>query len=293
MNSGFAAALGAFALWGLFPMYWKLLDQVPAMQIMAHRLFWCFLFVAGYLGLRQGWRWLPPILAQRRLLAMLCCSAVIIGGNWFLYIWAVVSDHIVETSLGYFINPLVNVLLATLVFRERLNPRQWLAIGLAALGVAYLTWEYGRLPWIALCLALSFASYGVIRKLAVVDSIPGLAVESGILAPIAAAYLLWLALQGQGEFGHLGPGTDLLLILGGLVTAVPLILFAYGARRIPFATVGILQYLAPTLQLLSGVLVFGEPFTTAQALGFACIWAGLAVYAADGLWRLRSAQART
>lgn len=288
-TSGFWATAGAFLIWGVFPIYWKWLAQVPALQIMAHRLAWCFVLVAGYLALRRGPRWWRPLVAQPRLLRLLATSAVLIALNWWLYIWAVNAGHIVETSLGYFINPLVNVLLGVVVLGERLNPRQWLAVAVAAAGVGWLTLQAGTPPWIALALALSFGCYGLIRKVAVVESIPALGLESSILFVPALAYLLWLHARGGGAFGEVGLATDVLLVSSGLVTAVPLVLFAYGAQRIRYSLVGILQYIAPTLQLACGVLLYSEPFTATQAAGFGCIWLALAIYAADGLARMRRA----
>lgn len=285
MRQGLIAAAAAYLIWGLFPIYWKLLQAVPAPQIMAHRIVWCLMFVAAWLTLRDGWAWLRQI--SPKLLGMLATSALLIAANWWLYIWAVNAGHIVETSLGYFINPLVSVLMGVLILRERLNRMQWLAVAIAAIGVVWLTWQAGRLPWIALCLALSFGGYGLIRKLAVVPSVQGLAVESGLLFLPALGFLLWSESAGSGSFGHLGARIDLVLIASGLVTALPLVLFAIGARRIPLSMVGILQYLAPTLQLGCGVLLFGEPFTRVQAVGFGCIWMALVLYASDGLWRAR------
>lgn len=285
-GSGFWATVAAFLIWGVFPIYWKWLAQVPALQIMAHRLAWCFVLVAGYLALRRSPGWWRPLVAQPRLLRLLSTSAVLIALNWWLYIWAVNAGHIVDTSLGYFINPLVNVLLGVLVLHERLNPRQWLAVGVAAAGVAWLTAQTGTLPWIALALAFSFGCYGMIRKIAVVEAIPALGLESSILFVPALLYLVWAQLDGSGAFGRVDPVTDALLVSAGLVTAVPLVLFAYGAQRIPYSLVGILQYIAPTLQLACGVLLYGEPFTRTQAIGFGCIWLALGIYALDGLARL-------
>jgi len=285
-GSGLWATVAAFLIWGVFPIYWKWLAQVPALQIMAHRLAWCFVLVAGYLALRRSPGWWRPLVAQPRLLRLLSTSAVLIALNWWLYIWAVNAGHIVDTSLGYFINPLVNVLLGVLVLHERLNPRQWLAVGVAAAGVAWLTAQTGTLPWIALALAFSFGCYGLIRKIAVVEAIPALGLESSILFVPALLYLVWAQLDGSGAFGRVDPVTDALLVSAGLVTAVPLVLFAYGAQRIPYSLVGILQYIAPTLQLACGVLLYGEPFTRTQAIGFGCIWLALGIYALDGLARL-------
>jgi chloramphenicol-sensitive protein RarD len=286
MRQGLLAAAGAYLLWGLWPLYWRLLEQVTALHIMAQRVVWCAVFVLGYLFIRYRLAWLAPLRANPRLWLYLGASGALIGGNWWLYIWAVNADHVVETSLGYFINPLVSITLAVLVLRERLNPRQWLAVAIAAAGVLFMTLVFGRLPWIALLLAGSFAAYGLLRKLAQVDSVPGLAVESSVLLPVA---LLILVLAPAPPGGHFGDDalTAALLVAAGPTTALPLIWFAYGARRIPLSMVGILQYIAPSLQLLCGVWVFGEPFTRTHLIGFACIWAALAIYAADGLYRLR------
>jgi chloramphenicol-sensitive protein RarD len=286
-HSGFWATVGAFLIWGIFPIYWKALDTVPALQIMSHRLAWCFVLVAGYLTLRRGSAWWRPLVAQPRLLKLLATSAVLIALNWWLYIWAVNAGHIVETSLGYFINPLVNVLLGVVVLKERLNPRQWLAVAVAGSGVLWLTVQLGAPPWIALALAFSFGLYGLIRKVAVVDSAPALGLESSILFVPVVAYLVWAQATGAAHFLNSGPVVDVLLVGSGLVTALPLILFAYGAQRIPYSLVGILQYIAPSLQLACGVWLYGEPFTRVQAIGFGCIWLALGIYAADGLLRMR------
>lgn len=284
---GAVAAVAAFVSWGLFPLYWRQLVEIPAFQITAHRIVWCTLFVVGYLVWRKGLGWLPAALGRRHAVPMLAASSLLIGCNWMLYIWAVNNGHVVESSLGYFINPLVNVLLGVAVLHERLNGRQWLAVALAAAGVAWLTWSLGRAPWIALSLALSFGLYGLIRKLVAVESIPGLGVESLAMLLPALAYLAWCEQAGAGRFGRVGRYEDLLLVFSGIATALPLVWFAYGARRIPYSMVGIIQYIGPTLQLLTGVLLFKEPFSHDQLIGFGCIWAALGLYAMDGLWRLR------
>lgn len=291
MNQGLWATAGSFFIWGLFPLYWRLLSAVPPTQIMSHRIVWCAALAGGFLTLTKGPMWWRAIVTQPRLLAMLCASALMVGTNWWLYIWAVNAGHIVETSLGYFINPLVSVLLGVVVLGERLNSRQWLAVAIAAVGVAYISWSFGALPWIALTLAFSFGTYGLLRKVAVVPAIDGLAIESSVLFLPALAYLLVMESRGLGSFGHLSLNTSLLLGIGGAVTALPLILFAYGARRIPLATVGFLQYIAPTLQLLIGVFVFGESFTHTHLIGFGCIWAALVIYMLDGLLRAQRAPA--
>lgn len=286
-RSGLAATIAAFLLWGVIPLYWHLLKSVPSLEIIAHRIVWCSVFVLAWLFWSQGHRWWRDVLARPGVAGWLVLSSVLIAANWGLYIWAVNAGHVVETSLGYFINPLVNVLLAVLFLRERLNPVQWTAIALATAGVLWLTLHHDGLPWIALCLATSFAFYGLIRKLVAVDAVPGLAIESAYLLLPALAVLGWLASHGMLHLGHDGLDIDLLLIVGGSLTALPLIGFAYGARRIPYSLVGLLQYIAPTLQLLLGVWVFKEPFDRDQLIGFAGIWAALAIYATDGLLRAR------
>jgi chloramphenicol-sensitive protein RarD len=281
------AALGAFLIWGLFPLYLKPLSDVPALQILAHRIAWCCLLVFAWLA------WRGELGAVRRALAdpgtrlRLVASASLISVNWLVYVWAVTNGQVVEASLGYFINPLLNVVLGVLVLKERLNRAQWIAVTLAALGVAYLTAFAGRPPWIALVLAASFATYGLIRKTAAVESVPGLAAETLLLAPLAVGWLLWCEATGSGALGRAGAGVNALLVGSGLATALPLALFAYGARLIRYSTLGLLQYVGPTLQFLIGVLVFGEPFPRARAVGFVLIWLGLVFYAADSLWRSR------
>jgi chloramphenicol-sensitive protein RarD len=287
---GLAAAIGAYALWGVFPLYWYLLKSVPALQIIAHRVIWCGLFVGGWLLLRDGPGWLRRALAAPRVAPLLVASGVLIGANWGVYIWAVTHGRVVESSLGYFINPLVSVLLGVMLLHERLNRAQWAAVALAALGVLWLTVMHGALPWVSLFLALSFGFYGLIRKVAAVDAMPGLAIESGVLLLPALGWLAWSEAQGTGAFGHGGALRDVLLAFGGALTALPLIGFAYGARRIPYSLVGLLQYISPSLQLLVGVTLLGEAFSTTQAVGFGCIWLGLALYALDG-WRRSRATA--
>ncbi|HEY4531016.1 MAG TPA: EamA family transporter RarD [Luteimonas sp.] len=286
---GLWMAVGAFVLWGLMPLYWHLLKHVPSLQVVAHRALWSALLVAAFLTLTRGRGWLGAVFAQPRLAGMLLASGLLIGFNWSLYVWAVNAGHVVETSLGYFINPLLNVVIGVVFLRERLVPAQWVAVALAACGVLWLTFNYGSFPWIALALAGSFALYGLIRRQAQVDAVAGLGVENIYLLAPAAAALAWLELQGESGFTDLawGWGTNLLLVLGGALTALPLIGFAYAVRQVSLSTVGLLQYLAPTLQLLCGVLVFGEAFGRDRAIGFAVIWAGLAVFAIDGFIRAR------
>ena len=283
------AAVGTFVLWGLAPLYWHLLKAVPSLQIVLHRVVWSALLVAGFLAWRDGRHWLRDVLAgQPRLRWMLLLSGLLISSNWGLYIWAVTAGHVVETSLGYFINPLVTVALGVVVLRERLRRPQWIAVACAAAGVAWLTWSAGSPPWIALGLAGSFALYGLVRKLVPVDAVAGLGVESLFMFLPALAYVLWAeAGHGGGFIGGWSLGTQLLLVFSGVVSAVPLVAFAYGVRRIPLSLVGLLQYICPTLQLLLGVWFFREPFTAVHALGFGAIWLGLAIFAGEGLWRGR------
>lgn len=286
---GLWMAVAAFVIWGVMPLYWHLLKEVPSLQVVLHRALWSALLVAAYLTLTRGRGWLREVVSQPRLAGMLFASGMLIGFNWSLYVWAVNAGHVVETSLGYFINPLLNVVIGVAFLRERLVPAQWFAVALAACGVLWLTFTYGSFPWIALALAGSFAIYGLIRRQAQVDAVAGLGVENLYLLVPAAAALAWLELNGQGGFTAVqwGWGSNLLLMLGGALTALPLIGFAYAVRQVSLSTVGLLQYLAPTLQLLCGVLVFGEPFGRDRAIGFAVIWIGLAVFAIDGFIRAR------
>jgi chloramphenicol-sensitive protein RarD len=286
-RSGFAAAIGAFAIWGLFPLYLKPLSGVPPLQIMAHRIVWCCLLVFAWLAVRGELGSVRAALANPASRRRLAASATLISCNWLIYVWAVNSGHVVDASLGYFINPLLNVVLGVFVLHERLNRAQWTAVGLAAVGVLYLAVVAGRPPWIALALAASFGMYGLIRKVVAVDSVPGLATETLLLTPFAAAFLVWAGQHGTGALGHSSAGVNALLVGSGLITAMPLALFAYGARLIPLSTVGLVQYIGPTLQFLLGVLVFHEPFPRARAVGFVMIWSALAIYAADGVWRRR------
>lgn len=285
---GFAITAFTFTLWGLVPVYWHLLKAVPSQQIIAHRIIWSTVLVVAWLLLSNGLGWWKAIAAQPRALPTLALSSVAIAFNWGLYIWAINAGHVIETSLGYFINPLVSVVLGVVVLKERLRRLQWLAVGCAALGVAWLTVDAGTPPWIALGLACSFGLYGLLRKMISVDPVAGLGVESLYLFLPAIGFALWSE-NGHGGafFSGWGWRNDALLIFGGAVTALPLIGFAYGVKRIPLSLVGILQYIAPSIGLLLGVFFFREPFDTAKAVGFAAIWAGLLLFIGDGVWRSR------
>lgn len=288
LRAGLWTAAGAFVLWGLMPLYWHLLKAVPSLQIVAHRIIWSTLLVVAWLTWKRGRGWLRATLAQPRLAWMLALSAALIGFNWGLYIWAVNAGHVIETSLGYFINPLLNVVIGVLFLRERLSAPQWISVAMATAGVLWLTFHYGSFPWIALGLALSFALYGLVRKLAAVESIPGLGLESLYLLLPGLALLAWGETHGQGGFfDGWGAGLVALLVVGGALTALPLIGFAYAVRRVPLSVVGVMQYIAPTLQFLLGVFFFQEAFDRDRAIGFTFIWVALAVFAIDGWLRSR------
>jgi chloramphenicol-sensitive protein RarD len=288
---GLAAGAIAFTIWGLFPIYLFPLRLVPALQVIAHRIVWSCLFVCAWMLWRGELGRLSAIFVRPALLMRLMASALLISSNWLVYVWGVTHGHVVDTSLGYYINPLLNVVLGVLVLHERLNRWQWLAVSLAGVAVLYLTVQAGHLPWIACTLALSFSLYGLVRKMISVDALPGLATETLLLLPVALAFLLWWAAHGSGAFGTAGGAITALLIGSGLVTAVPLFLFAYAARRLPYSTVGVLQYIGPSLQLLVGVLLFHENFGATRAGGFVLIWLALAIFAADGLRSSRAATA--
>jgi chloramphenicol-sensitive protein RarD len=280
-RAGALCAVGAFLLWGLFPLYWKMLAAVPALEVVAHRTAWGFASIAVWVTLRSRWTEARAVLLHRRTLLMLSASAALIGLNWLLYIWAVLHAYILEASLGYYINPLVNVLLGVVILRETLSRPQKIAVTLAAAGVTVLTIGHGRLPWIALALALSFGLYGLVRKTVNADAEVGLLGETALMTPLALGYLVVLGLRHQAAFGPSEPWISTLLALGGAVTAVPLVLFARGARALPLSTLGLIQYLSPSLTFLQAVLVFGEPFTLLQGLAFVCIWSALALLTWD------------
>ena len=284
MPSGPLTAALAYILWGLFPLYIKHIAEVPALQIVLHRSFWSLVFMAGLLALLRRFAWLPPVLRQPRTLAVFALSSLLLAGNWLLYVWAVNADRLLDASLGYFINPLVNVLLGYTLLHERPRRVQWIALSLAGLGVMWLTFAAGTLPWIALVLAASFGAYGLMRKVAVLGPLEGLALETILLTPLALLALAWWAWQGRGAFPAPDATTNLWLIAFGPITAVPLLLFAAGARRLPLTTLGLLQYIGPTLQFVLGVWIFHAPFTASRGLGFGCIWLALLLYSADG-WR--------
>lgn len=291
-RSGLAATLGASMIWGLFPMYLRPLAVVPPPEIMANRIVWSFLLVFAWLAWRGDLGEVRAALADRGVRWRLAASSSLISVNWLTYLWAVANGHVLDASLGYFINPLLSVFLGVVLLSERLNRAQWTAVALAAAGVVYVTIATGRLPWISLVLALSFGLYAFIRKMVRVEAVPGLGAETLLLVPFAIAFLVWTENHGGSALGHSSLPITALLVGTGVITAVPLALFAYGARLIPLSTVGLVQYIGPSLQFLVGVFVFHEAFTPARAIGFSCIWVALALYVADGLWRNRRVRAQ-
>lgn len=285
MNPGMLYALCAYMAWGSFPIYFKSLHDIAPLEILLHRMVWALGFLLIVLAVRRQWAWLSTTLRQPKVLAGFTASALLLSTNWFVYIWAVNHDRIIDASLGYFMTPLVNVLLGFLVLGERLRRMQWAAVFVAALGVAWLTWENGHLPWIGLTLGLTFGTYGLLRKTAKLGALEGLSLETLLLFPLAVLALAVMAWNGSNSFIHAPATSQWLLVAAGPITAIPLLLFATAARRIPLSTLGLLQYITPTLQLLVGVWLYHEPFSAARLLGFAAIWIALALYSADGLWQ--------
>jgi chloramphenicol-sensitive protein RarD len=293
VRRGYLYGLGAYVMWGFFPLYFKLLQPAGALEILAHRVVWSVVFISLLLAAMRNWGFLGPLLRNRRLLGGVSLAAVLIALNWGTYIFAVNSDRVVETALGYFITPLVTVVLGVTTLGERLRPAQWAAVGTGAVAVAVLTVDYGRPPYIALVLAVSFGSYGLIKKRLGLPPAEGLFVESTVLALAALAYLTWVGLSGGARFGQVSAGHTTLMVLSGAATAVPLLLFASAANRVPLTALGILQYVAPILQLGCGVLIFHEPMPPARLAGFALVWLALVVFTVDGIRAARSARAAT
>ncbi|MNR82309.1 EamA-like transporter family protein [compost metagenome] len=285
MNPGMLYALCAYLAWGSFPIYFKSLHDIAPLEILLHRMVWALAFLMIVLAVRRQWTWLSAVLRQPKVLAGFTASALLLSTNWFVYIWAVNHDRIIDASLGYFMTPLVNVLLGFLVLGERLRRLQWAAVLVAALGVAWLTWENGHLPWIGLTLGLTFGTYGLLRKTAKLAALEGLSLETMLLFPLALLALVVMAWNGNNSFIHAPASSQWLLIAAGPITAIPLLLFATAARRIPLSTLGLLQYITPMLQLLVGVWLYHEPFSAARMIGFATIWVALGLYSADGLWQ--------
>lgn len=290
-QSGVLYAGLAFLWWGLFPLYFRILPGVPSGQVLAHRIAWCLLGLAALLSVQRRWAWLGAVLRQPKVLAAFAASALLLSANWLTYIWSVNHGHVVDASLGYFITPLINVLLGFTLLHERPRRLQWAALVCATLGVVWLTVQTGRLPWIALVLGATFGLYGLLRKVAVLGALEGLTLETLLLAPFALLALAYWSADGSAVF----PAPDLLtnvwLIALGPITAVPLLLFAAGARRISMTTLGLMQYVGPSIQFVLGLWVFREPFTPARLAGFALIWLALVVYSVDG-WQVSRRVAR-
>jgi chloramphenicol-sensitive protein RarD len=292
VNPGTVSAACAYLLWGLFPLYFAHLSHVPAVELLAHRVVWTLALLLVVLAVLRRWAWIGPVVHDRRALAGSIAAAALLGLNWGVYVWAVTSGHVLDASLGYFVNPLVSVALGALVLGERLRPVQWVAVGLAAAGVAALTAQAGTLPWVALVLAVSFGVYGLLRKLAPLGAVEGLSLETAVLAPPALVALVWWQRQGTGVFPSADWATNLWLVGTGPVTAAALLLFAAGARRIPLTQLGLLQYLSPTLQFALGVWVFHEPVGAGRLAGFGLIWLALAVYTGEHVRQARRDPAR-
>ncbi|MFC4320532.1 EamA family transporter RarD [Litchfieldia salsa] len=281
-NKGIMYAFSAYLLWGVLPLYWKLLDTISAIEILAHRIVWSFLFVFAIILItkkgKQLKQQLGSLIHRKKVLLGIVISSLLVTSNWFIFIWAVNSNHIIETSLGYYINPLVSVLLGVLVLKERLSFWQTVSFALAGIGVLILTFQYGSFPWVSITLALSFGLYGLVKKMANLDSLIGLMLETMIITPFALYFLISIQAKGNGTFLNTSVDQQLLLVGAGVATALPLLWFAQGARRIPLSMVGILQYIAPTISLMIGVFLFNEEFTKTHLITFIFIWSALVIY---------------
>jgi len=292
LRAGLIYAVAAQMSWGFIAFYFKAVGHVGAWEILAHRVIWSVVFLGGLLAWQGRWREGLAALRDRRSMLTLMLTMLLIGQNWFTFIWAVTHDVVREASLGYYINPLVNVFLAFVFLRERLRRAQWVAVAIAFVAVVLMTIQLGRLPIVSLALAVSFALYGLLRKTMRVDALVGLMLETTMLLPIAVGYLWWIGSSGDLVFGNLDRTTDGLLILGGLLTALPLLWYTSGARRLNYTTMGILQYIAPTFQFLSAVVAFGEPFGGAQAVAFGLTWTALVIYTVDSVRHARRTRTR-
>jgi len=288
VSKGILYGIGAYMLWGLFPIYWKFLHNVPALQVIGHRIGWSFIMLVTYILLKGQWKAFRSAAFKWKTISIYSIAGVLLTFNWLIYVWGVNAGFIVETSLGYFINPLLSVSLGVLFLRERLRPMQWIPVGLAAIGVGYLTFVYGRLPWIALSLAFTFGFYGFVKKLSPLGSLYGLTLETGLVFPVALIYLGNLGVKGTGAFLYDGMFINMVLIGAGLVTTIPLLMFASAAKQIPLTVVGLLQYIAPTLQFLIGVFVYKEPFDLAHFIGFAIVWVALIIFAVESFMANRA-----
>ena len=278
MNKGVIYAIGAYALWGLLPLFWKILEDVPAFQILCHRISWSLVFLIFIHMIRKNFSWLKDAFKNKRTVITFLTTSILLSANWFTYIWAVNNGRTIEASLGYFINPLLCVILGVIVLKERPDKWSWIAISLAGAGIGYTVIVYGSIPWIAFVLAGSFSIYGLLRKQASLNSLQGLTFETLILFLPATAILIYFEVKGIGSFGHVTFTKNVYLSLAGIVTSVPLLLFAAAARRIELTSLGILQYIAPTLQFIIGLLVFREDFSRSRLVGFSFVWVALIIY---------------
>ena len=279
MKRGILYGIGAYALWGFFPIYWKVLHPVSALQVIGHRISWSFILLVAFIVITKQWQDFRSVaLTSAKTIGIYAIAGVLLTINWLVYVWGVNQGFIVETSLGYFINPLLSVLLGVIFLRERLRLAQWIPVIIAAAGVIYLTFVYGRLPWIALSLAFSFGFYGLVKKLAPLGSLYGLTLETGIVFPAAVIYLIVMQINGAGAFLHDSALIDLFLVGAGVVTTIPLLMFASAAKQIPLTVVGLLQYIAPTLQFLIGIFIYKEPFDQSHLIGFAVVWVALIIF---------------
>jgi chloramphenicol-sensitive protein RarD len=282
MKKSLIFVFSAYALWGFFPIYFKFLQEAPALQIMAHRVTWSFIFFIFLIALRKEFSQILKSLTKKIILTY-SIAGTLLAINWLTYVWGVNAGFVVETSLGYFINPLVSVVLGVVILKEKLRNLQWIPVVLAAIGVIYLAIDHGSLPWIALVLAATFGTYGLFKKIAPLPSIHGLTVETGAVLIPALLFLLVVEFNGTAAFGHASPQTTFLLALSGIITAIPLIFFASGAPKVPLTTIGILQYIAPTIQFLIGIFIYHEPFTSGQLVGFGIVWIALIIFTVEGL----------
>lgn len=287
MNKGFIFASVGYFLWGILPLFWKLLQEVPAFQIMCHRIVWSVVFLLMIHAFKGNFKWLKKAFQNNKIILTFLASALLLSANWFTYIWSVNNGRTIEGSLGYFINPLFMVILGVIFLKERPDKTSWIAIGLAAIGIIYTITIYGSVPWVAFILVGSFGTYGLIRKTAALNSLQGLTLETILMFIPAFAFLVFYEINGTGAFGHLSFGKNLLLALAGVATSIPLLFFAYGARRIQLTTVGILQYIAPTFQFLIGLIIFKEEFTTNRLIGFSFVWLALIIYSTNNILQKR------
>jgi chloramphenicol-sensitive protein RarD len=290
---GLAFGLGAYLLWGVFPLYFMLLEPTSPVEILANRILWSCVVLFGLVVLGQRWSAIAPVLRDRRRLALLAAASVTIALNWGFFIYGVSSDQVVQTSLGYFINPLVSVMFGVVLLHEQLRRTQWVAAGLGAVAVTVLSFDYGHVPWIALVLALSFGSYGLLKKVLDMGAVESLSVETALLTPLAAAYLAYLVATGTSAWGAVDPSVTLLLASTGLVTIVPLLLFSAAATRIPLTWIGLLQYTTPVLQFATGVFLLNEPMPASRWVGFSLVWIALVLLAVDSVAAVRRGRARS